>query len=126
MAVTRLKRKGRRNKVVAKGKVARIQRLNAVPVIKQVDVEELKAEFKSGAAKATKPAKKEEAKAEAPAPKAAVVEAPAEKAAPKKKATPKKDAEAKKEEKKPAAKKTAAKKPAAKKTATKKEDKEEK
>lgn len=122
MAVTRLKRKGRRNKVVAKGKVAQIQRLSATPVIKQVDVEELKAGFKSGAAKATK-APKEEAKA----PEAAVVEAPAKKAAPKKKAAadaaPKKEA---KTEDKPVAKKAAAKKPAAKKAAPKKEDKEEK
>lgn len=113
MAVTRLKRKGRRNKVVAKTKVATIQRLSATPVIKQVDVEQMKEEFKTAAKAPKAAAKKEEA------PKDAVVEAPAEKAA------PKKDAEAK-EEKKPAAKKTAAKKPAAKKAAPKKEDKEEK
>lgn len=45
MAVTRLKRKGRRNRMVATAKVDKIQRLNAKPVIKNVDVEAVKAEF---------------------------------------------------------------------------------
>lgn len=46
MAVTRLKRKGRRNKVVAKGKLADIKILSKQPVIKKVDVEAIKEEFK--------------------------------------------------------------------------------
>ena len=46
MAVTRLKRKAKRNRVIAKGKVARIQRLNAKPLIKKVDREQLLEEFK--------------------------------------------------------------------------------
>jgi hypothetical protein len=108
MAVTRLKRKGRRNIVVAKGKVQSIQRLNAVPVIKKVDIEQLKEEYKAKAEKAPK----KEVKAEAP--KDAVVEAPEKEAAPKKKAAPKKEATAKTEDK-PVAKKAAAKKAAPKK-----------
>lgn len=65
MAVTRLKRKGRRNKVVAKQKVADIQRLNSKPVIKTVDVEAIKEGFKTAAKKpAAKKAEKEEVKAE--------------------------------------------------------------
>ena len=77
MAVTRLERKGRKNKNVAKNRVNTMKRLNAVPSIKNVDIEEIKAEF----AKKAK-SKKEEPKAEKAAPKA-------EKAAPKKEAAPK-------------------------------------
>ena len=77
MAVTRLKRKGRRNKVVAKGKVARIQRLTAQPVIKNVDVEAIKEEFAKNASKGKKAEKKEEPKAE-------VADAPVVEEAPKK------------------------------------------
>jgi hypothetical protein len=45
MAVTRLERKGRKNKNVAKKRVATIQRLSSVPVIKNVDVDAIKKEF---------------------------------------------------------------------------------
>ena len=47
MAVTRLERKGRKNKSVAKRKTANIKRLSAAPVIKKVDVNQIKAEFRS-------------------------------------------------------------------------------
>lgn len=45
MAVTRLKRKDKRNKAVAKARVQRIKQLTLTPVIKKVDVEELKKSF---------------------------------------------------------------------------------
>jgi hypothetical protein len=45
MAVTRLKRKERRNRAVANNKQADIKRLTKRPDIKKVDVEELKASF---------------------------------------------------------------------------------
>jgi hypothetical protein len=45
MAVTRLKRKDRRNKAVANNKVAAIKILKQRPIIKLVDVEEIKASF---------------------------------------------------------------------------------
>ena len=45
MAVTRLERKGRVNKARAKNLNAKIKHLSATPVIKKVDVEELKAQF---------------------------------------------------------------------------------
>ncbi len=45
MAVTRLKRKDRRNRAVANNKVAAIKRLISKPEIQRVDVEELKAQF---------------------------------------------------------------------------------
>ena len=57
MAVTRLERKGRKNKNVAKNRVATIQRLSFVPVIKNVDVDAIKKEFD---AKKAKPAVKVE------------------------------------------------------------------
>ncbi|MBL3657492.1 MULTISPECIES: hypothetical protein [Fulvivirga] len=61
MAVTRLKRKAKRNKVKSKVRQETIQRLNTKPVIKSVDVEQIKEEF----AKGSKTAKaKKEAKAE--------------------------------------------------------------
>jgi len=69
MAVTRLERKGRKNKSVAKKKNAAIKLLNDTPVIKKVDIDKIKEEFKAKL-QAEKPAKK--------------------KAAPKKKAEPKK------------------------------------
>lgn len=55
MAVTRLKRKAKRNKTKAAVRQANIKRLNTKPVIKSVDVEAIKAEF---AGKAEAPAKK--------------------------------------------------------------------
>ncbi len=45
MAVTRLKRKGLRNRAIANNKQADIKRLTLKPEIKKVDVEELKAQF---------------------------------------------------------------------------------
>lgn len=45
MGVTRLKRKDRKNKARANNRVAKIKQLLSTPVIKNVDVEELKARF---------------------------------------------------------------------------------
>ncbi|QCR24981.1 hypothetical protein C1N53_08810 [Pontibacter sp. SGAir0037] len=45
MGVTRLKRKDRKNKARANNKVARIKQLLKVPVIKNVDMDELRAQF---------------------------------------------------------------------------------
>ncbi|MBO9700857.1 MAG: hypothetical protein J7604_11655 [Sporocytophaga sp.] len=42
MAVTRLKRKEKKNKTVSKARTTSIKRLTAVPVIKKIDLEELK------------------------------------------------------------------------------------
>lgn len=42
MAVTRLKRKERKNKLVSKLRTARLKQLTKTPVIKKVDIEELK------------------------------------------------------------------------------------
>ena len=61
MAVTRLKRKERRNILKAKNKKKTIQRLKSAPVIKNVDVEEIKSGF---AKKGGKTAKKETKEAE--------------------------------------------------------------
>ena len=47
MAVTRLKRKDRKNKARANNKQRVIKQLLATPVIKNVDVEALKAQFSS-------------------------------------------------------------------------------
>lgn len=101
MAVTRLERKGRKNKNVAKGRVATMKRLNAKPSIKNVDIEAIKKEFSNKA----KPAKKEaEAKTPAEEPKkVAAKEAPEAKKTVEKKAPAKeKSAAAKKKEEKPA------------------------
>lgn len=86
MAVTRLKRKAKRNKVKAKVRQESIQRLNTKPVIRSVDVEKIKEEFKQGS-KGTAKAKKEAAPAEAAAERTEA-----------KKAAPKKAAKAEKEE----------------------------
>lgn len=61
MAVTRLERKGRKNKARAKARVATIKRLSATPVVKNVDIEAIKAEFeaKKKPAKAATEKKKE-------------------------------------------------------------------
>ena len=45
MAVTELKRKGRKNRAVANNKTARIKQLLIKPTIKNVDVEAIKASF---------------------------------------------------------------------------------
>jgi hypothetical protein len=47
MAVTRLKRKEKRNKIVAKTRVAKIKFLTKRPVVKKVDIEELRKEAKA-------------------------------------------------------------------------------
>lgn len=47
MGVTRLKRKEKRNRSVAKARVAKIKQLIARPTIKNVDVEEIKKSFES-------------------------------------------------------------------------------
>lgn len=63
MAVTRLKRKGRRNKLTASKRLSSIKLLTATPVIKNVDVEELKKGFSQDSdAKPAAKAKKTEAK----------------------------------------------------------------
>ncbi len=45
MAVTRLKRKDRRNKAVANNRTAAIKRLLQRPEIRKVDIEEIKKSF---------------------------------------------------------------------------------
>lgn len=68
MGVTRLKRKGRRNKQTAKARVARMKSLSFQPVIKNIDAEELKASFVAEEApkkKKAKAKKVEEPKVEA-------------------------------------------------------------
>ena len=68
MAVTRLKRKEKKNVARAKARVKEIKRLNKKPVIKNVDIEAIKAEFASKSTKVEKKAaKKEEPVAETPA-----------------------------------------------------------
>jgi len=49
MGVTRLKRKDKRNKAVANARVKRIKQLTLTPVIRKVDVEELKKSFSTTA-----------------------------------------------------------------------------
>jgi hypothetical protein len=51
MAVTRLKRKDRRNKSIATNKVNSIKHLTSMPEIKLIDIEAIKAEFAAKAAK---------------------------------------------------------------------------
>lgn len=99
MAGTSLKRKARKNRVVAKKRVDNIQRLQQQPVIKNVDIEAVKAEFEKADKKKPAAKKEDTAKAEKKE------EAPkAKKAAPKKAAAPKKE-EAKTEDKPKASKK---------------------
>jgi len=50
MAVTRLERKGRKNKARAKARVKQIKLLNQKPPVVNVDVEAIKAEFANKAA----------------------------------------------------------------------------
>ena len=49
MAVTRLKRKEKRNRAIANARVQEIKRLTAKPVIKNVDIEEIKKSFAKNA-----------------------------------------------------------------------------
>ena len=83
MAVTRLKRKDRKNKAVAKNKVSRIQFLNSKPVIKNVDVESITEGFSTSAKKTKTAEKKEEAPKVEVAVEAAVVEEAKHEKAPK-------------------------------------------
>jgi len=110
MASTRLLRKAKRNKAVARKRKQDIKMLSSKPVIRRVDIEALKAEF---ATKSKKPAAKKEEKVEAKVEvveqKSAAVEEKVEKA-------PEAKVEVKEEK--------TTKKPAAKKTAPKKSDKE--
>lgn len=85
MAVTRLERKGQRNKAKAKARVNRIKLLSKRPTLKNVDVEAIKAEWAKKGAKPEKAEKAETVEAVADA-------APAEEK-PKKKAPAKKKAE---------------------------------
>ena len=64
MAVTRLKRKAKRNKTRAAVRQATMKNLNAKPVIKSVDVDAIKAEFAGKSAAPAKKAKEEETKDE--------------------------------------------------------------
>lgn len=50
MAVTRLKRKGRKDKSKSKVRQLSLKNLNFKPVVKSVDVEKIKEEFKAKAA----------------------------------------------------------------------------
>lgn len=61
MAVTRLKRKGQRNKGNASQRLSTIKLLTATPVIKNVDVEAIKAEFSKAESKPAAKAKKAKA-----------------------------------------------------------------
>ncbi len=47
MGVTRLKRKERRNMAVANNRVARIKQLIKKPLIENIDIEAIKAEFEA-------------------------------------------------------------------------------
>ncbi len=47
MGVTRLKRKEKRNRSVAKARVAKIKELSLKPVIKNIDIEEIKKGFEA-------------------------------------------------------------------------------
>lgn len=103
MAGTSLKRKARKNRVVAKKRVDNIKRLQQRPVIKNVDVEEIKAEFE-------KAEKKPVAKKVEEAPKGSKAEAKKEEAPKAKKAAPKKKAATEKSDDAPKAKKADSKK----------------
>lgn len=63
MAITRLKRKGRKNKQKAAIRRSTIKQLTSKPVIKNVDVEEIKVSF-SATAKEKSPKKEVKAKKE--------------------------------------------------------------
>lgn len=76
MGVTRLKRKGLRNKAKAKTRQDNIKKLTKQPPIKQVDVEAIKAEFeKKGGSKKADKSKAEAPKEEAPIKKEAAKDA---------------------------------------------------
>jgi len=83
MAVTRLERKGRKNKNVAKNRVATIQRLSFVPVIKNVDVDAIKKEFDAKKVEPVAKAKKVEKTVAVKAKRKVKAEKPAKAKAPK-------------------------------------------
>lgn len=64
MAVTRLKRKGKKNRVVSKLRIQNMKLLAARPVISNVDIEAIKEEFKAKAAAEATPKAKKATKAE--------------------------------------------------------------
>ena len=109
MASTRLVRKALRNRTVSKRRVSAIKRLTSKPVIKNVDIEQIKEEFANNKAKPV--AKKEAPVKEEPKAAQEVVETP--KTETKKPAKAKVKAPEAKEEKKVAPKKAPAKKAAA-------------
>ena len=96
MASTRLVRKAKKNRSVSKRRVNTFKRLTSKPVIKNVDIEQIKEEF------AKKPAKAATKKEEAPVKEAPVAEPKAEK-----KEEPKAEAAPEKEEKAPVKKEKA-------------------
>lgn len=51
MGVTRLERKGKKNVARAKNRVNAIKRLNTLPTIKNVDIEEIKKSFENSSEK---------------------------------------------------------------------------
>lgn len=63
MGVTRLKRKDKRNKIVSKVRTAAIKQLTKTPVIKKIDIEELKKSASPSLAKKVKEEVKEVASA---------------------------------------------------------------
>lgn len=63
MGVTRLNRKDRRNKSKAKNRIKGIKQLTAKPVIKNVDIEEIKAGFAKSEKPKAAPAKAKAAEA---------------------------------------------------------------
>lgn len=95
MGVTRLKRKGRRNKQRSAQRVNRIKQLTATPVLKNVDKEELIASFETNEPKKAAKAKKEEApKAETKKEEAPEAKAEKKESAPKAKKAKKEEAPA--------------------------------
>ncbi len=100
MAITRLKRKARRNKLTSKLRNQKLALESAKPVMKNIDVEAIKAEFKAASEKKETPKKETAPKAEA---KVEVSEKEVKKASPKKTAAKKETAP--KAEKKAAPKK---------------------
>ncbi len=106
MAVTRLKRKAKRNKQTASIRRATIKQLTAKPVLRNVDVEEIKAGFAAASKKAVKAKKEETPVAEEATPAKTEKKATTKKSAPKDSVSSEKKVVAKK---KPATKKVDAK-----------------
>lgn len=64
MGVTRLKRKDRKNKARANNKINRVKQLNAMPVIRNIDIEAIKASFGTVSKKKAAPKVEKEVVAE--------------------------------------------------------------